>query len=182
MQIELKRIQREVGITTIFVTHDQEEAITLSDNIGILDKGILIQEGSPSEVYEHPNSEFIATFLGDSNIIPVKRNEGGFRLSDGSPIQIDHENSVLPDKFKVCIRAEKIFILEGEKNGSEEFQNQYDVEIEQSFFAGKSLTYLVGLAGLKLRVFQQNATGERYAEGNRIKIAWKSSDMNFIEK
>ena len=129
MQIELKRIQREVGITTIFVTHDQEEAITLSDNIGILDKGILIQEGSPSEVYEHPNSEFIATFLGDSNIIPVKRNEGGFRLSDGSPILIDHENSVLPDKFKVCIRAEKIFILEGEKNGSEEFQNQYDVEI-----------------------------------------------------
>jgi len=182
MQIELKRIQREVGITTIFVTHDQEEAITLSDNIGILDKGILIQEGSPSEVYEHPNSEFIATFLGDSNIIPVKRYEGGFRLSDGSPILIDHENSVLPDKFKVCIRAEKIFILEGEQNCLEEFQNQYDVEIEQSFFAGKSLTYLVGLAGIKLKVFQQNATGKRHAEGNRIKIAWKSSDMNFLEK
>ena len=133
MQIELKRIQREVGITTIFVTHDQEEAITLSDNIGILDKGILIQEGSPSEVYEHPNSEFIATFLGDSNIIPVKRYEGGFRLSDGSPIQIDHENSVLPDKFKVCIRAEKILSWKGKRTVRRNFKINMMSKLNKAF-------------------------------------------------
>ena len=69
MQIELKRIQREIGITTIFVTHDQEEALTMSDRIGILRDGRLVQEGPPEEIYDSPKSEFAATFLGDANIL-----------------------------------------------------------------------------------------------------------------
>ena len=72
MQIELKQIQREVGITTIFVTHDQEEALTLSDRIAIFDEGKVVQVGSPHEVYERPATAFAANFLGDANFFEGK--------------------------------------------------------------------------------------------------------------
>src|SRR3712207_310362 len=69
MQIELKRIQREVGITFVYVTHDQEEALTMSDRLAVFNEGRIEQVGSPEEVYEHPASEFIAGFVGVSNVL-----------------------------------------------------------------------------------------------------------------
>ena len=88
MQIELKRIQREIGITTIFVTHDQEEALTMSDRIGILRDGRLVQEGPPEEIYDRPKSEFAATFLGDANIFRGDSTGNGIRLPDGTAIAV----------------------------------------------------------------------------------------------
>jgi ABC-type Fe3+/spermidine/putrescine transport system ATPase subunit len=86
MQIELKRIQREVGITTIFVTHDQEEALTLSDHIGILKDGRLIRHGPPRAVYDDPQDAFTARFLGEANLFTGTPEAGGLRLRDGSLI------------------------------------------------------------------------------------------------
>jgi ABC-type Fe3+/spermidine/putrescine transport system ATPase subunit len=86
MQIELKRIQREVGITTIFVTHDQEEALTLSDHIGILKDGRLIRHGPPRTVYDDPQDAFTARFLGEANLFTGTPEAGGLRLADGSVI------------------------------------------------------------------------------------------------
>ncbi|MCT8328149.1 ABC transporter ATP-binding protein [Albidovulum sediminis] len=83
MQIELKRIQREVGITTIFVTHDQEEALTLSDRIGILRDGRLVREGPPRAVYDDPRDAFTARFLGEANLFSGVLEPGGLRLGDG---------------------------------------------------------------------------------------------------
>ena len=88
MQIELRRIQREVGITTIFVTHDQEEALTLSDRIGILRDGRLVQEGPPQQVYARPASRFAATFLGDANVFAGRPAADGFRLADGTALPL----------------------------------------------------------------------------------------------
>ncbi|MBC7735887.1 MAG: ABC transporter ATP-binding protein [Candidatus Saccharibacteria bacterium] len=87
MQIELKRIQREVGITTIFVTHDQEEALTLSDQIGILKAGKLIRHGAPLEVYENPRDAFTARFLGEANLFEVLSSSNGYHLADGTKIE-----------------------------------------------------------------------------------------------
>ncbi|MCU0826433.1 MAG: ABC transporter ATP-binding protein [Tabrizicola sp.] len=84
MQIELKRIQREVGITTIFVTHDQEEALTLSDRIGILRDGRLVREGTPRAVYDDPQDAFTARFLGEANVLTGLPEAGGLRLADGT--------------------------------------------------------------------------------------------------
>lgn len=84
MQIELKRIQREVGITTIFVTHDQEEALTLSDRIGILRDGRLVREGTPRAVYDDPQDAFTARFLGEANVLTGSPEPGGLRLPDGT--------------------------------------------------------------------------------------------------
>ncbi|RMF34611.1 MAG: ABC transporter ATP-binding protein [Alphaproteobacteria bacterium] len=94
MQIELKRIQRETGLTTIFVTHDQEEAMTLSDRIGILRDGALIQEGTPQEVYNRPRTRFAAEFLGAANVFEGKPVAGGIALDDGTVLRFrDHDNT-----------------------------------------------------------------------------------------
>jgi spermidine/putrescine transport system ATP-binding protein len=74
MQLELKRIQREVGITFVFVTHDQEEALTMSDRIAVMSEGRVEQIGSPEEIYEHPRTEFVAGFIGQANLLPVTVN------------------------------------------------------------------------------------------------------------
>jgi putative spermidine/putrescine transport system ATP-binding protein len=74
MQVELKQIQREVGITFVFVTHDQGEALSMSDRIAVFDGGRLVQVGSPSEVYERPVSQFVAGFVGSSNVISAERS------------------------------------------------------------------------------------------------------------
>ena len=84
MQVELRRIQREVGITTIFVTHDQEEALTLSDRIGILRAGRLVRSGPPRDLYHAPQDRFTATFLGEANFFAGTPEEGGLRLASGT--------------------------------------------------------------------------------------------------
>ena len=84
MQVELRRIQREVGITTIFVTHDQEEALTLSDQIGILRAGRLVRSGAPRALYHAPEDRFTASFLGEANFFDGTPEEQGLRLGDGT--------------------------------------------------------------------------------------------------
>ena len=82
MQIELKRIQREVGITFIYVTHDQEEALAMSDRIAVMHDGVVQQLGAPEEIYEQPVKAFVAGFIGISNLLPATVEDGGVRLGD----------------------------------------------------------------------------------------------------
>ena len=86
MQLELKRLQKKLGITFIYITHDQEEAINMSDRIVVMDKGIFQQVGTPDEVYNHPKNEFVARFVGNANIIPME---------DGTSLAIRTENILL---------------------------------------------------------------------------------------
>ena len=86
MQIELKRLQLETGITFIFVTHDQEEALTMSDRIGVMSAGKLQQVGSPKEIYNHPVNRFVASFIGESNFLPATREGDRYRLDCGALI------------------------------------------------------------------------------------------------
>lgn len=87
MQIELKRLQQETGITFIFVTHDQEEALTMSDRIGVMSAGKLQQVGSPKEIYTRPVSRFVAGFIGETNFLAASRAPGGLRLEGGAMIE-----------------------------------------------------------------------------------------------
>ncbi|WP_206614755.1 ATP-binding cassette domain-containing protein [Paenirhodobacter populi] len=109
MQIELLRIQREIGLTTIFVTHDQEEALTLSDTIAILDKGRIVQSGAPAAIYEAPRTRFAAQFLGDYNFLTGHAEAGVLRLADGTVLRAA---SPLPKgEGTVAARPEKISLI-----------------------------------------------------------------------
>jgi putative spermidine/putrescine transport system ATP-binding protein len=159
MQIELKTIQRDVGITFIFVTHDQDEALTMSDRIAVFNVGRIEQVGTPAEIYEHPASVFIAGFVGTSNVLSGEAAEA----ITGSP-----------DRFTV--RPEKIRIAEpdaavGERDCSAEGT------VRDVVYLGTTTRYIIALeAGVDLVVVQQNLTTSSMealaAKGRRVKLVW----------
>jgi len=109
MQIELKQIQRTVGITFVYVTHDQEEALTMSDRIAVMNEGVLQQCGNPEEIYEQPANAFVAGFIGISNLLPGQIDDHGVRLKSGQLIPA-HTEAVIPvgEAVYLCVRPEKL--------------------------------------------------------------------------
>jgi spermidine/putrescine transport system ATP-binding protein len=106
MQIELKRLQHETGITFVFVTHDQEEALTMSDRIGVMSAGHILQIGSPRDIYTRPANRFVASFIGETNFLPGTTAPGGVRLDCGSTISVDGPPT--PGKVTIAVRPEQV--------------------------------------------------------------------------
>src|SRR5688572_86897 len=156
MQVELKEIQRETGVTTVFVTHDQEEALTLSDRIAIIDQGRLMQVGSPQEVYERPATIFAAQFLGDANVFNGRRTNGEIVLADGTIISSPGLSAT------VIVRPEKMLVFGGDENSPEHLKNRIGGKILQAIYSGASVTYHIAApdpAGHRVLVFMQNRQG-----------------------
>ncbi|MGE8064103.1 ABC transporter ATP-binding protein [Pseudomonas sp. NPDC089569] len=111
MQVELKRVQKEAGITFIFVTHDQEEALTLSDRIAVMSAGKILQIGTPTEIYERPQHRFVAQFIGDINFLPghLKRGQQNesFFVPNGMPVEIPCPAQGLDGKVQLAFRPER---------------------------------------------------------------------------
>ncbi|NIA71720.1 ABC transporter ATP-binding protein [Pelagibius litoralis] len=171
MQIELKRIQREVGITTIFVTHDQEEALTMSDRIGILRDGRLEQEGPPAEIYDNPASEFAATFLGDANIFRGTVDGNTIHLADGTCL---HCREALPPGTRAAcaVRPERIMIRSTAGPVEAAAMNSLPARITKRIFAGNSITYLLNWQGETLKAFAQNTGTTPFDEGAAVTLHW----------
>jgi putative spermidine/putrescine transport system ATP-binding protein len=161
MQIELKRIQQEVGLTFVYVTHDQEEALTMSDRLAVFNQGRIEQVGAPAEVYERPNTEFVAGFVGVSNVL----ERGGRRFT---------------------VRPEKIHMLEL----GEEAARGDTVEsgrIRDVVYAGMFTRYVVELdSGGELTVVRQNLeTSSQEAlesRGKRVRLEWRPEHTFEIER
>jgi spermidine/putrescine transport system ATP-binding protein len=125
MQLELKRIQREVGITFVFVTHDQEEALTMSDRIAVMNEGRVEQIGSPEDIYHQPASEFVAGFIGMANLLPATVTAaGGGRasatLGDGTAVEADASGDLATgDPATFMIRPERMHLVVGGDAGFE---------------------------------------------------------------
>ena len=159
MQIELKSIQQQVGITFIFVTHDQEEALTMSDRLAVFNQGKIEQIGTPAEVYERPATPFVAGFVGTSNIISGKTAE----TLNGSPEMF----SIRPEKISIAS-------AEAEINGDACVVNG---TIRDVIYLGMHTRYLVELdEGSDLTVVQQNLEATSMdalaTRGKRVKLAW----------
>ena len=109
MQVELKRLQMETGITFVFVTHDQEEALTMSDRIGVMSAGKLQQVGSPRDIYTRPVNRFVASFIGETNFLPVTPAQGGVKLGCGAVVVAEGEGSTLtirPEQMRLVAAGE----------------------------------------------------------------------------
>ena len=189
MQVELKRIQQEVGITFIYVTHDQEEAMTMSDRIAVMNKGRYEQLGDPEALYERPRTRFVAGFLGVSNLLPAKR-EGAdngyaaFRLAGGSAVRVP---SALVerrgDNVALGVRPEKFRMFEPVKEVPGGL-NQAAGTVSHASYLGVSTQYIVTLAdGHRVTVFEQNVEratkSELWAAGEQVVLAW-SPDHCFV--
>jgi putative spermidine/putrescine transport system ATP-binding protein len=158
MQIELKRIQQEVGITFVYVTHDQEEALTMSDRIAVFSSGRVEQVGTPVEVYEHPASEFVAGFVGVSNLL----ERGGRRFT---------------------VRPEKIRVLSAGEPAPADYDTEAGV-VSAVVYVGAVTRTIVDLdAGGTLTVVSQNTdTGMAPEEpGMRAVLAWRPENTFTID-
>jgi spermidine/putrescine ABC transporter ATP-binding subunit len=167
MQVELKDIQRETGITAIFVTHDQEEALTLSDRIAIIDQGRLIQVDAPQTVYERPATIFAANFLGDANVFNGTPVAQGLKLADGTIIA-----TLKPSTGSAIVRPEKLRVASGHRKTQ---GNSIEGEIIQAIYSGASVTYRIRtkvLGDTPLLAFIQNQTGEVLETGSPVTASW----------
>ncbi|GAA2036261.1 ABC transporter ATP-binding protein [Terrabacter terrae] len=176
MQIELKRIQQEVGLTFVHVTHDQEEAMTMADTIAVMNAGRLQQVGDPGTLYEKPESTFAANFLGQSNLLraTVSRVTGQTASLDVHGIPMTLPASCLPGsgaELWLGIRPEKVRILadSAETTGL----NTLKGEITDVSFLGVATQYLVAMPwGRELTVVQQNDGMPRAALGSNVTLGW----------
>jgi spermidine/putrescine ABC transporter ATP-binding subunit len=174
MQVELRRIQREVGITTIFVTHDQEEAMTLSDRIAILSQGKIMQVGAPLEVYEHPVNRFAAGFLGVANFLEgrvasVAGNEARIDLALGGQALVAADGLQAAAPAVIALRPEKISVSAGDGGAG---PNRLSGAVVGAVFSGSSTTYRVAVGEQVLAVFQQNSAPRLFQPGDRVTLHW----------
>jgi spermidine/putrescine transport system ATP-binding protein len=181
LQVELKRIQSEVGITFIYVTHDQDEALTMSDRIAVMDGGRVIQVGAPNEVYDEPESGFVAGFVGVSNLLelPVEKVE-----QDTATLKLGPNDSVTTAAGSlssgqtaiVTIRPERISVADGALRTADATCHASGV-VTESLYAGPMTRFVVSLdGGGELMVVRQNAhTSFEDAEGLRgqtVTLVW----------
>jgi spermidine/putrescine transport system ATP-binding protein len=189
MQLELKRIQEEVGITFLYVTHDQEEAMVMSDRLAVMNGGHVEQLASPEEAYDHPATEFVAGFLGASNLLPgrladrsdglvrVELDRGGFVFASQREVPAD------ASLVQVGVRPEKLRVAPGGEEAPPR-TNALDGRITLVTYIGVSHQYSVELAGGgELTVYAQNAgAGSLPREGDGVRVLWEPEHTFIVRK
>lgn len=193
MQLELKKLQREVGITFIYVTHDQEEALTMSDRIAVMSQGNVEQISTPAEIYENPQSAFVANFIGVSNIYPseVKALRGDVAeclTNEGLRILVStrgHEEVNVGTKVGVVIRPEKLLITsENDKVSIGDRENVFKAVIKAVVYVGSVTQFIVNLEDHHLaQVLQQNllhTERDELHEGQRVSVSFWARSCSLI--
>jgi spermidine/putrescine transport system ATP-binding protein len=173
MRAELKSIQREVGITFLFVTHDQDEALSMSDRVAIMNRGVIEQCGTPEDVYERPTSVFAAGFIGTSNLMSGTWSRGAVAVSPDLSIPApDHHGSAEGAAVSVAVRPEKIWLSE---LTPEMFR--LPGTIMATTYHGATTQYLVSIGpDLELTVLEQNLprmrVEDRWSPGDKVQLGW----------
>jgi spermidine/putrescine transport system ATP-binding protein len=188
MQVELKRIQQEVGITFIYVTHDQEEAMTMSDRIAVMNSGRYEQLGDPESLYERPATRFVAGFLGISNLLPgdVEGSDSAYvtvRLGDDSRIRAPRAAADGQQRVSVGVRPEKIRLREPSESPPGGHNELHGVVRDASYLGVSTQYQIEARGGARLTVYEQNVEratrAELWAPGEAVRLTW-SPDHSFI--
>jgi ABC-type Fe3+/spermidine/putrescine transport system ATPase subunit len=185
LQLEIKEIQRRVGISILFVTHDQDEAMMMSDRIAVMDRGEIVQIGSPSDVYLHPDTSFVASFLGETNLIPVT-----FQGIEGSQAVVRYDNG-MPGRARmprtgslpkpggaalVSLRPERIRLL---STGTPAEQITDSTLISHTFL-GRHARSVVAAVGQTLAVSSTDAPAAALAQGGSVRLGWNYDDAQLL--
>jgi spermidine/putrescine transport system ATP-binding protein len=183
MQVELKRLQREVGITFLYVTHDQEEALTMSDRIAVMNAGRIIQADTPQAIYDAPATTFVAGFIGESNLMPgtwldQDGSVGRAELSGSGVVATRPAEGVARgESVHLAVRPERMEIVTADRDAG---NNRVDGTVRDLLFAGTDTRYFVTLRdGTEIVVREQNSgAGARAAaeRGSTVGIAWRPDD------
>lgn len=182
MRNAIKEIQNSINITTVYVTHDQEEAMAISDRIAVMNKGVIQQIGSPQEIYQRPSNLFVATFIGHSNIL-----DGCLEISENSAVlRLDHYHETITNlnlgklnqgitKVKVSIRPEEFELTQGPEG--------LPGAIVSSVFLGLNTHYFIALEnGKKIEIIQQSTINEILKPGTQVKLKMKKEKINIFDE
>ena len=181
MQLEIKQITEALNSTTIYVTHDQSEAMTMSDRIAVMNNGRVEQIGTPTEMYDRPSNYFVADFIGESNFIDGQIEEMGsndclFRTDGGLHCKVTPKpRKAVEGRGHLVIRPEKISLVEPGQG----FANQFKVVIEEALYLGDITTFRAKLIedGTTLTIKQQNKSfNRRIKKGDTLLIGWSEKD------
>jgi len=189
LQIELKRIQTEVGITFVYVTHDQEEALTMSDRIAVMNRGRVEQFGTPEALYERPATPFVADFIGTTNLLhgsvdAVNGREVLVRLASGECCRIQAAGRSIGDPVDLSLRPEAVRIEPGDATGdgntgdggSGNRAATIPGEVEQAAYLGAAIQYLVRThGGMAMTVLAPKTRG-RLGTGTAVVLSWSIAD------
>ncbi len=179
MQFELKNLQKKIGVTLVYVTHDQEEALTMSDRIAVMEGGKVTQIGDPLEIYNRPSTRFVSNFIGDSNIF-----EGRASVQDGDRLTVMSEDGIViaaqSDKVRdgqgvtLAVRPEKVqFVSPGGNT-----DNELTGEVESVNFLGNSILYRLAIpSGRFVLALMPNSGGVQIRHrGESVCVGWSRSD------
>ncbi len=176
MRDEIRRLQKEVGITSLYVTHDQAEAMGLSDKIVIMKDGFIEQVGSPREIYQKPNNAFVANFIGVANIVKgkvVSSSKIGYEVDiEGQKFNLtSNKEHKKGDEVEIVLRPESVII--GEKG--------YKTDVTKSVFMGETHDYEVDFFGTNLKINEANPNGKKtYDIGSKMWITFDERSMHIL--
>jgi putative spermidine/putrescine transport system ATP-binding protein len=177
LQLEIKRIHSELGITFVYVTHDQEEALVLSDRIAIFNGGRIEQAGASSELYERPRSVFVADFIGESNLFsgPVVRNGDGFALDRGAtPIGLPPFDGLEEGQAVIMVvRPERLNLVEPNGGPPQPDWNAQSGTVADVIYLGNTHRYVVSCGDARLVVREQvGQAARRFGPGDQVIVTW----------
>jgi spermidine/putrescine ABC transporter ATP-binding subunit len=191
MQAEMKGLQRRLGVTTLFVTHDQDEALVLSDRIAVMNEGRIVQIGTAEDLYRRPASRFVAEFVGEANLFrgragvisgPAQGRVVEVKLESGAAMR-----AILPPgdrsvhygaDLALVLRPERPRRLAAAPNGA--FENRVSGTVAEATYLGETIRYRVALEGGGEIVLRWPAEGERLAPGTRLELGWPAADMTAV--
>jgi putative spermidine/putrescine transport system ATP-binding protein len=187
LQLEIRRLHEELGITFIYVTHDQEEALVMSDRIAVMNQGRIEQLGSPVDLYDRPNSRFVAEFIGESNFLEGMALDGGsrvnrIRVGDDVVSAIGREDVASGMGVVLAVRPEKLSFREEREALPLEQLNHLATTVREGTFIGEMRRYVVETAaGLRLTLKQPLRYGIRHYEpGDEVELEWHVEDTRIV--
>lgn len=190
MQIELKALQREIGITFVFVTHDQDEALTMSDRIAVMNAGRILQIGRPEDIYEQPADRFVAGFIGQSNLLDATVADTGDNgvvvLGNGHRLAADTTDRPAGTSVTLAIRPERLSV--SPLSGSPDHQRDEATTdrsavtgvVTAATYVGTAIIYRVAIEWMHVDVRVENRDDERIAIGTDVRVEWDPSALSVL--
>ena len=194
LQVELKRIQKEIGITFVYVTHDQEEALTMSDRIAVMNRGIVEQVAGPEEVYERPTTTFVAGFIGVSNLMPgtvrsLNADRASVELEAGVTVEADAHGLGTGERCHAVVRPEKLVVSAAGNGSAPDSATQQSVNgaVASSVYLGTATQLVVELkGGSRMTVLVPNASEAQRQQlpgaGADVHLAWTPDHIHLVRE